>query len=439
MLTNNNEKLRKQTEWHYLIGNLKHGAMAVAASPPKAAAYMIVILILGVLYLAYGELWGTETATVADRLTALVVKVTYPIIMLFALPCSLLIFGIPRGAKDSIQGFKRIGLVNRAGETPLLLRVSRDKACPRVLIMEYDSRGIPAKKWEDMCAEIEAILNMTLLKVVEGNDKRTIRAYVIPASVKLPDKIDWRDAYLPKDNFSLALGESLLGRETVNLATIPHMLLGGSTGSGKSVLLRLLLYQARRKGALVFIADFKGGIDFGAYWHDMTDIIVDIDTLIIKLDSLVAELERRKRLLKESDAKNIDEHNAKSSNHLRRIVFACDEVAEVLDKTGLDKAQKEAIAKVEAALSTIARQGRAMGIHLILATQRPDANVIPGQIKANIDCRICGRADNTLSIIILDNADANDKIPKDARGRFLRNDGTVFQGYWFDDSMLEGW
>ena len=108
----------------------------------------------------------------------------------------------------------------------------------------------------------------------------------------------------------------------------------------------------------------------------------------------------------------------------------------MLDKTGLNKEQKELLSQIESKLSTIARQGRAFGIHLILATQRPDANILPGQIKNNIDCRVCGRADNVLSQIILDCADAADRVPKDIPGRFLTSDGTLFQAYWFDDSKL---
>ena len=92
--------------------------------------------------------------------------------------------------------------------------------------------------------------------------------------------------------------------------------------------------------------------------------------------------------------------------------------------------------KIESKLSMIARQGRAFGIHMILATQRPDASILPGQIKNNIDCRICGRADNVLSQIILDNTDAADQISKDARGRFMMQDGTMFQAYWFDEQEL---
>ena len=77
-----------------------------------------------------------------------------------------------------------------------------------------------------------------------------------------------------------------------------------------------------------------------------------------------------------------------------------------------------------------------LGIHLILATQRPDAAIIPGQIRNNMDFRVCGRADSVLSSIILDNTDAADLIPKDARGRFLLHDGTIFQAYWFEESDL---
>ena len=94
------------------------------------------------------------------------------------------------------------------------------------------------------------------------------------------------------------------------------------------------------------------------------------------------------------------------------------------------------LAQIESRLATLARLGRAFGIHLILATQRPDANILPGQIKNNLDFRVCGRADDILSGIILGNNSADDQIPKDARGRFITGDGTVFQAYLFDEGRL---
>lgn len=129
---------------------------------------------------------------------------------------------------------------------------------------------------------------------------------------------------------------------------------------------------------------------------------------------------------------NIVKYNNIAKRKLQRIIFACDEVAEILDKTGLIKEEKEKIYKIENLLATIARQGRAFGVNLILSTQRPDANILNGQIRNNIDCRICGRADDVLSKIILDNTDAAEIIPKDEQGLFLTNGGVIIRGYFFN-------
>lgn len=160
--------------------------------------------------------------------------------------------------------------------------------------------------------------------------------------------------------------------------------------------------------------------------------------LLETLEKIVEELELRKVLLRSSGCANLDEYNRNIEEALQRIVFACDEVAEILDKTGQNKDGKDRISSYENKLATIARQGRAFGIHLILATQRPDANILAGQIRNNLDCRICGRADNVLSQIILDSTAACDAIPKDAQGRFISGDGTIFQGYLFDERTVFG-
>ena len=223
---------------------------------------------------------------------------------------------------------------------------------------------------------------------------------------------------------------------TVDLARVPHILLGGATGSGKSVLLKLLIMQANKKGANVCIADFKGGVDFPPVWHKECRMCFDEQSVLELPTEPVDELEYRKKLFAAAGQANIDRYNKAENQNLRRYIFACDEIAEMLDKTGLTKEQKEIISKIEGKLSVIARLGRVFGIHLILATQRPDANILSGQIKNNVNCRICGRADNILSQIILDNTDAAEQIPKTARGRFLLHDGTMFQAYWFEDSSL---
>ena len=338
-----------------------------------------------------------------------------------------------RMAKDQLQS---IGLTNHAGMVPELLRKKRDKAHPRVTIWEFRNQSIPLAEWEDNRAAIEAALDISIIKMTYGKGKSRVLVYAVPAQIDLPEILCWKDKYLSPESFVLVLGESLLGPVTVNLAHIPHILLGGSTGSGKSVLLKLLLMQAMKKGASVFIADFKGGVDFPPLWHRDCRICFEEIDLLDLLTGLVAELERRKEIFRTVGCSNIDTYNKATGENLQRLIFACDEVAEVLDKTGADAERKKMLAQIETRLSTIARQGRAFGIHLILATQRPDAAIIPGQIRNNMDFRVCGRADSVLSSIILDNTDAADLIPKDARGRFLLHDGTIFQAYWFEESDL---
>ena len=335
--------------------------------------------------------------------------------------------------KDQLQC---IGLINHAGMPPDLLRKHRDKDNPRVTVWEFRNQGIPLQEWEKKRPAIETALGLIIVKLAYAKGKSRVLVYAVPAGDDLPEVLKWEDSYLSSKSFVLVLGESYTGPVTVNLAHIPHILLGGSTGSGKSVLLKLLLMQALHKDAEVYIADFKGGVDYPKVWHEKCRMCFTEEDLLYTLNQLVAVLEYRKKALKELGSPNIDAYNETTENKLPRLIFACDEVAEVLDKTGRSKEDKELLAQIENRLSTIARLGRAFGIHLILATQRPDANIIPGQIKNNMDFRVCGRADSVLSQIILDNTSAAEQIPKDARGRFITGDGTVFQGYLFDEGQL---
>ena len=348
----------------------------------------------------------------------------------------LVLFLYPFGRKVAEDELHRVGLVNHTGEAPCLLRKQRNKEHPHITIWEFDNRGIPLDEWDAKRANIETALDINIVKTGYGRGKRRVLLYAVPARADLPSLLLWKDEYLSPDSFVLVLGESLLGPVTVNLAHIPHILLGGSTGSGKSVLLKLLLMQALLKNAVVCIADFKGGVDFPTVWRNKCRMCFSETDLLELLTGLVDELERRKKTFSDSGCPNIDRYNEATGEGLKRFLFACDEVAEVLDRAGRSKEDKEVLLQIENKLATIARQGRAFGIHLILATQRPDASILPGQIKNNLDFRVCGRADNVLSQIILDNTGAADLIPKDARGRFLLHDGTVFQAYWLDEDNI---
>lgn len=345
--------------------------------------------------------------------------------------------GTPRKEKAVKNSLLRIGFVNAAGEPPLLLAI-RHRNPPYIHRYEFAQNGIPLSRWESQEERLSVALHRIVFKIEPSKDLKRVIVHTMPARTGLPSVLYWNNSRLSPESFVLNLGVSFVDNVSVDLRKTPHILLGGSTGSGKSRLLKLLVWQALQKGAVVHIADFKGGVDYSPVWHEKCEICVEEHSLLDVLSKLLEEMERRKNLFREAGCSDIDSYNQQSSEKLQRHILACDEVAEVLDKTGRSRSKEERakIEQVESTLATIARQGRAFGVHLTLATQRPDATILPGQIKNNIDFRVCGKADSVLSQIILDSTAAAEKIPKDSQGRFITNSGKVFQAYLLEDSEL---
>ena len=436
MNTLDKDNIFVQTRRRNMAIRIKCGAKAMFASPLKLAIFIAYFPVMLLIKAVYTEFYCHNGKTIAERFILNFSPYYYPIIIIAGALLIIIIFGLSISAENMKNEFLRIGLNNKAGEAPVLISKRKDKTNPLVTVYEFDGAGIPVSEWNDKKESIEAILNIYITKIKMGKNKRSVLLYAVSSDSGLPDFIKWNDKYMVKDSSTLVLGKGIAEPVTVNLAKIPHVLLGGSTGSGKSVLLKLLLMQAIKKNIVVTIADFKGGVDFPPIWHKKCNIFTDEEELLQILTALVEALKSRKLILKESGCANIDEYNKKTGNSLQRFIFACDEIAEVLDKTGLTKEQKELVTKIENKLSVIARQGRAFGIHLILATQRPDANILSGQIRNNINCRACGRADTVLSQIILDSPAAAEQIPKDAAGRFILHDETVFQAYIFDETKF---
>ena len=436
MTRSDKDTIHKRTENRRLLQRMKMGLEVVKHTPYKGVLLGAYLVGAALVWLFRAYLFSLDSYGMFSPVLGAAINLLIPLYAMSGLLAFLALLGTPWGSKAAKEGLQKVGLVNHAGEAPALIAKRQDRANPRLTIWEFDPCGIPLDEWEDKRAGIETALDITIAKMTWAEGRKLIRVYAVPAKSDFPALLPWNDKYLSPESFVLVLGESLTGAVTVNLANIPHILLGGSTGSGKSVLLKLLLMQSLRKGAEVYIADFKGGVDFPKVWHKKCRMCFTEEDLLYTLGQLVAVLEYRKGRLAETGCPNLDAYNEATGDNLPRLVFACDEVAELLDKTGRSKEEKEQLAQIENRLATLARLGRAFGIHLILATQRPDANILPGQIKNNLDFRVCGRADSVLSQIILDNTSAADQIPKDARGRFITGDGTVFQGYLFDEKQL---
>jgi len=187
---------------------------------------------------------------------------------------------------------------------------------------------------------------------------------------------------------TLALGKDIFGNPVVtDLAKMPHLLVAGATGSGKSISINTmiisLLYKASPNEIKMLMIDSKL-LELSAYSnipHLISPVITNPKEASDALKKVVFEMERRYRLLAEKGARNVDNYNKQVSfkERLPYIVVFIDELADLMFTAPAD---------VENAITRLAQMARASGIHLILATQRPSVDVITGLIKANFPARI---------------------------------------------------
>lgn len=331
------------------------------------------------------------------------------------------------------HNLRKAGFYNREGQVPWLVAKSRDTKNPKVMRLCFENQGIPREMWMEKKEALEAALNVFITKIKDGKDRRHVMIYAVPSDQGIPKTILFDFSKLPKEDFKILLGRGVAEDISIDLRVTPNILVGGTPGAGKTKLTQLIAMESYLKGASIYIADFKGGMDYVRQWKRRCKMIYDEETLMTTLQELVGELETRKSVFAAAECANIFEYNTRIRNIYRRIIIVFDEFAEVLDKRGLPKDACARIDQIIGLLSTLARLGRAVGIHLVLSTQRPDANILPGQIKSLCDVRIAGRCDQILSQIILDSSDASDQIPSDEAGLFLTGDGQLFRGFLFDD------
>ena len=339
--------------------------------------------------------------------------------------------GAPKGYIGIMQNMYRVGLVNSAGEAPVLLDRRKSDKKPRTEIWEFESYGVPFSAWLDYAEKLESALDVAVIQTAPGRDGRKVLLTVIPHPGPWPEILPWNNKYLPKNDSVLVLGENRCEQVTLDLSGIPHILTAGRTGSGKSVLQKSLMLQCLAHGMQVVLVDYKMGVDYSREWPKYCQIITDDDAMLNRLKELQKEMLSRYQLFTDKGYSNIDEYNS-AGGSMRRICLFIDEIAECLDRTNAaDKEQKKTINVISEAISGLCRLGRAAGIHVFLSTQRGSADVLSGQIRSNV-FKILGAADDNLSILTLGNAEAARKIPADARGRFIDERGNMFQGYYSD-------
>jgi len=204
---------------------------------------------------------------------------------------------------------------------------------------------------------------------------------------------------------TMVLGKDIVGKPFItDLKKLPHLLIAGTTGSGKSVginsMILSLLYKNSPDNLKLLMIDPKM-LEFSIYNdipHLLTPVITKAKQAIVALNNMVAEMERRYTLMAETRTKNIENYNDKAKKEgvatLPYIVVIIDELADLMMTSGKD---------VEYSIARLAQMARASGIHLIVATQRPSVDVVTGLIKANLPSRISYKVGQKIdSKIILD-------------------------------------
>lgn len=330
--------------------------------------------------------------------------------------------------------FARVGFRGYDGKLPRYLGQRNINA--HLKKVRFKSKA-PLEQWENIRPELEVFYKKKICKIEQSRkDIRIMGIYLVQAP--LPPYIEWQDERM-EAGAKFAIGEGYMGKVVWDASTLPHGLVAGTTGSGKTGILRII-HQAIRKQWNVQVFDFKGGGDYtSAEWEARKYqglgqgygpfIISAPEEARQLLLCLTVEVKGRLSKFKESGVSNIAEYNARGQEQFIPWLVVVDEAAELLDVKPKDKAEKEMYGEIDHYLRTLARLSRAAGVHLLMGFIRPSADVLDGQIKNNLLWRVCGYfSDPAASRIVLD-SDRATELPPEVKGRFIVGDNEV-QAYY---------
>ncbi len=282
-------------------------------------------------------------------------------------------------------------------------------------------KGVRLNKLTSVADDIALSLGASGVRIAAVPDKISVVGIEVPnravSMVSLREVIDSPAFHRAKSKSSFAVGKDISGNCIVgNIAKLPHMLIAGTTGSGKSVCMNSiiisLLYKASPDDVKLIMVDPKM-VELGIYNgipHLLIPVVTDPKKAAGSLQWAVTEMMRRYRAMSDMGVRDLDSYNSiittqdLEGKKLPQVVVIIDELADLM---------LVAAKEVEESICRIAQMGRAAGIHLIIATQRPSADVITGLMKANIPSRIAFAVASAMeSRIILDTQGAEKLVGK---------------------------
>jgi S-DNA-T family DNA segregation ATPase FtsK/SpoIIIE len=296
--------------------------------------------------------------------------------------------------------------------------ITRVTVGPSLIRIEVSTPRQPVAQLDRAAEDVEHHLEGRQVRFDREGPKRVFFApRQRPRPVELSALLAARAAYLREKPGRFVLGEAVDGEVVagdLSDGSTCHLLVAGQTGSGKSVLLRAVvasLCHFHPPAAIRFTLVDPKRVTFGALAaglgaHLTGPVLHDAEGLLPVLDDLVDEMEARYRRFEAAGAEDIDEHNAREREPLARRVIVVDEFGDLLSDRAVRAAFLDGVKRLGA-------KARAAGIHLVLATQRPDRNTVPGEIKANLNGKIALRVQAAVnSRIILDQGGAEKLLGK---------------------------
>lgn len=324
-----------------------------------------------------------------------------------------------KSRKDKLKtltaAFKNAGLQSKVGRLPNL--ISDYALDPLIRKMRLTNAGFPISRFQEQSKFIESELGIFIDEIRESREKRCVD--FIYSHYPMPTEI----AYETKGAggaFEFIVGQTRAHIITSNIRESPHLLVAGQTGGGKSTFLRQFIVHLHLKSASTkfLLIDLKGGLEFSMFeQRSAFTVVPHVLAAVEELKKINQMLDDRMALLKANQCKDIEAYAKKEEKEGRKVVLhrqivVVDEAAEMF-LAGLHAKAKE-IQEARGILSRIARQGRAVGVNLVVATQRPDAKSLDPQVKSNLTSVICFQMMNdSSSIAVLGNGRATDlpRIP----------------------------
>ena len=310
------------------------------------------------------------------------------------------------GAKKLEETLANFGVICRVADIergPVITRYELEPA-PGVRVQSINSLA------DDIALAMQAS-SVRIQAPIPGKNRVGIEVpNGLSAAVVLKDVLIEADIRNQKSKIMMALGKDTAGKPIVaDLADMPHLLVAGATGAGKSVCLNVIimsiLYNASPNEVKFIMIDPKM-VELNQYNdlpHMLCPAITDHKKVASALGWVITEMETRYKILQKNQVKNIKAYHAKGFE-MPYIVVVVDEFADLMQTSGK---------VIEGAITRLAQLARAVGIHLVLATQRPSVNVITGTIKANLPARISFKVSSQIdSRTILDEKGAEDLLGK---------------------------